>query len=85
MSNPVGAGRPRSREGYVSELILALRDIRIEQSRAILDIATEMDTPASSIGCWERGEREPTILSVERWAKALGYELDLHRIEDDRK
>lgn len=82
MPNPVGAGRPRSRSGHVSELILALRDIRIEQSRAILDIATEMDTPPSSIACWERGEREPTILSVERWAKALGYELDLHKIGD---
>ena len=77
MGVPVGTGiktRP------VSEIVRMLREIRIEQNISIINLAVDLDLHESSLSDYERGIREPHILIIERWAKALRHELDLHPI-----
>ncbi len=55
-----------------------LREIRIEKGWTQNYVAGIMDISGENIARWERGETSPTLNSLEKWAAALGYEIDLH-------
>ena len=58
-----------------------LKQIRMEQGLSKLSVATRMgktDESHQLIGHWEEGVHEPRLSSLEAWADALGYEIDLH-------
>ena len=80
MSHPIGGTKPIPRH-QTSEIIRLLREIRIERGITLLNLAIDIDIDESNLARFERGVDEPKILTIERWAKSLGYELDLHRIE----
>lgn len=56
-----------------------LKQIRMEQGLSKLTVATRMGLASDhQIANWEDGINDPRLSSLERWASALGYELDLH-------
>lgn len=79
MGVPVGN---KALTNHTCELINELRKIRIEKGISIVTLAVDMDVSETQLATWERGDRDPLFLTCERWAKALGYELDLHKIEE---
>ena len=80
MSLPVGTGRPATNLGRPSRIIRLLREIRIEKNISVLNLAIDIDVNESNLSRYERGVETPNILTIERWARSLGYELDLHPI-----
>ena len=80
MGLSVGSGRVGKTTGHPSEIIRMPREIRIEKSVSLINLAIDTDLHENSLSDYERGIREPSLLTVERWAKSLGYELDLHPI-----
>lgn len=80
MGLPVGTGRPATTHGRPSEIIRLLREIRIEKNISVLNLAIDIDVNESNLSRYERGVDTPNILTIERWARSLGYELDLHPI-----
>lgn len=62
----------------MSLLVKLLREIRIEKKITLVELARDLGTSYSNIADWERGVHEPKISSLEKWADALGYEIDLH-------
>lgn len=54
-----------------------LREIRIEKGWTQNHLAGKMDISNENIARWERGETSPTLNSLEKWAEALGYEIEL--------
>jgi transcriptional regulator with XRE-family HTH domain len=64
----------------ISPIVRELRRIRLEMKISRRDLAIDMDRPGRHdvIFNWEKGIHSPKINDVERWAEALGYELDLH-------
>lgn len=79
MGVPVGHG---IKTKPASEIIRMLREIRIEKGLSIITLSVDCDMSETALSDYERGQREPSILTCERWARALGYELDLHKIEE---
>lgn len=77
MGVPVGHG---IKTKPASEIIRMLREIRIEKGLSIITLSVDCDMSETALADYERGQREPSILTVECWARALGYELDLHPI-----
>lgn len=77
MGLPVGHG---IKTKPASEIIRMLREIRIEKGLSIVALSVDCDLNETTLADYERGQREPNILTIERWAKSLGYELDLHPI-----
>lgn len=63
-----------------TETVSNLRMIRMEQGLTQQVVADEIGCSKKQLGEWEIGDHSPSIRAVERWAKALGYELDLHPI-----
>jgi len=59
-----------------------LREIRIEKGWTQNYVAGIMDISSENIARWERGETSPTLNSLEKWAAALGYEIDLMLIRE---
>lgn len=58
-----------------------LKEIRMEQGLSKLTVITRMGIDPSAhhqITNWEENLSDPRLSSLERWAEALGYELDLH-------
>ena len=56
-----------------------LKPIRMEQGLSKHTVATRMGLATDhQIANWEAGIHDPRLSSLERWAAALGYELDLH-------
>ena len=64
------------------ETVSNLRMIRMEKGLTQQQLADEIETSKKQLGEWELGDHSPSIRAVERWAKALGYELDLHPIRE---
>lgn len=58
-----------------------LRTIRQKQGHSLADIASRIGITMTRLGCWERGNHRPTLDEVDRWAQALGYELELLPVE----
>ena len=77
MGLPVGHG---IKTKPASEIIRMLREIRIEKGLSIVALSVDCDLHETTLADYERGTAEPRILTIERWAKSLGYELDLHPI-----
>jgi len=61
----------------LSNLPKILKEIRLEKGLTCADVAGIMDTTNEIIARWERGDNAPNLTSLERWANALGYELEL--------
>ena len=55
-----------------------LREIRIEKALTQAQLATMVGTSPTIISEWENYRADRLLTSLERWADALGYELDLH-------
>lgn len=55
-----------------------LREIRIEKALTQAQLAIMVGTSPTIISEWENYRADPLLTSLERWAAALGYELDLH-------
>lgn len=58
-----------------------LKQIRMEQGLSKATIAERLGidpTAHRQLTNWEEGTSDPRLSSIERWADALGYELDLH-------
>jgi transcriptional regulator with XRE-family HTH domain len=68
--------------GAVTETVRALRERRKElgltqrQVGALLGYNSEQ-TGQAALAAWERGAREPGVVSLERWAEALGATLEV--------
>ena len=67
-----------------SPLIFELHRIRVEQhlSRRKLAIAMGITAWEGDIFNWEVGISSPNFRYIEPWVAALGYELDLHKLEE---
>lgn len=67
----------------VSPIIAELNKIRLERrlSRRALAVLMGVQPKDGYIARWEYGIHSPSLASIERWAEALGYELDLHQKE----
>jgi transcriptional regulator with XRE-family HTH domain len=62
----------------MSDIIKALREIRVERGQSLQKLATEMGMESPSGICnWESGKRSPTLPLLAHWADTLGYELTL--------
>ena len=59
-----------------------LREIRIEKALTQAQLATMVGTSPTIISEWENYRADPLLTSLERWADALGYELDLMLIRE---
>ena len=58
-----------------------LKQIRMEQGLSKATIVKRLGidpTAHHQLTDWEEGTSDPRLSSIERWADALGYELDLH-------
>lgn len=65
-----------------SPIILELRAIRKELHLPCRVLALRMNLrSATQLTDWENGVYSPRFATLERWADALGYELDLHQKE----
>ena len=63
-----------------SPLVLELRAIRRELGLSLTQVADRLEIRSSALSDWENGIHQPYLSSLELWASALGYELDLHPI-----
>lgn len=54
-----------------------LRRLRQQQGHSLAVVANRIGVTPTRLGCWERGNHRPTLDEVDRWASALGWELDL--------
>jgi transcriptional regulator with XRE-family HTH domain len=54
-----------------------LRDARKRQGLSLQDVANMVTgfTRRAYVANWESGQAVPSVLQLERWAHALGYEL----------
>ena len=59
-----------------------LREIRIEKGWTQNYVAGMMDISGVTAVGRVRGETSPTLNSLEKWAAALGYEIDLMLIRE---
>ena len=57
------------------EIGLLIRQIRIEKGLSQEDLAFDCELHRTYIGSLERGEKVPTILTLEKIAKALNISL----------
>ena len=53
------------------------REIRIERGWTQNFVAELIETSGAAIADWEAGRHEPKVSSLEKWANALGYEIEL--------
>jgi transcriptional regulator with XRE-family HTH domain len=62
----------------MSDIIKALREIRVEKGQSLQKLANEMGMESPTGICnWEKGRRSPTLPLLAHWAHTLGYELTL--------
>lgn len=66
----------------MNHIVTLLREIRIEKKITLVELARDLGTSYGNIADWERGIHEPKISSLEKWAAALGYEIDLMLIRE---
>jgi transcriptional regulator with XRE-family HTH domain len=66
---------------------IVLRRVREAANLSQEELASQAQLHRNYVGLLERGERTPTILIVERLAKALGTTMSklLRQVEDDMK
>jgi transcriptional regulator with XRE-family HTH domain len=55
---------------------------RTKRKISIASLSAELRLEAREIEIWESGKRNPRIGTAMRWAKALGYELELRRVSE---
>lgn len=60
-----------------SPIIRELREIRLAWKMPVEHVAFQADLGVRTLQYLERGDREPTLGTLERWADVLGYELVL--------
>ena len=63
-------------------LIQELKSIREELHISQCALSRFLGVSVNLIQKWETGKHCPSLANVELWARALGYELDLHKIEE---
>ena len=61
----------------VHPICQALREARQEAGLSMTALADKMGCSQAMICHMERGQRLPRLLMLDRWTKALGYELEL--------
>lgn len=61
-------------------IINELERIRREKRITRRDLAKSLGVNENTLACWESLQNDPRHTQVMQWAKALGYELDLHYI-----
>ncbi len=66
----------------MSPIIRELISIRRERGLSRIAVATTAGFTESALTKWELNKNLPTIENVEAWAGALGFELDLHLIQN---
>lgn len=54
-----------------------LRQERQRREWTLPDLADRLGVSPAAVGAWERGDRNPTIPQVQRWADLFGLRLDL--------
>lgn len=55
-----------------SLLVLELRQARIERGLTQQDVARLAQLTKTSLGYYERGQKQPSLPALSRWAGALG-------------
>ncbi|MFR9767073.1 helix-turn-helix domain-containing protein [Nocardia sp. SC052] len=66
-------------------LILGLREIRIQRQMSLADVATEMGIDQSQVSRLESGSTNPTMSTIRRYAKAVMgvFRVQTFKWEDD--
>lgn len=59
-----------------------LQAIRVLQDHRQSDLAEALTVSQAQISQWENGLYEPSIGNFMVWAAALGYKVELYRLED---
>ena len=73
-------GRPVQMTRSQNRIIISLRLARLSQELTQADLAKKLGRSRESLAKWETGlVNPPSLWMVERWAKALGYEVRLVR------
>lgn len=90
-AGPGGSGR-RSRfpgfdalAGRRHELVQSLAEQRVERGLSQTEVAARMGTSQSAVARLEAGDADPRLSTLERYAAALGGQLDVRlQIEEDQ-
>lgn len=86
MSLSRGPGRPPGPTYlFPDPIITELIKIREELGVSRVAIAEAVGVAKVSVDKWENETNDPGFRKVVAWAKALGYELDLHPIPEKKK
>ena len=71
-------GRPIQMTRSQSRIITYLRLARLSKDLTQADLAKKLNRSRESLARWEAGlVNPPSLWMVEKWAKALGYEIRL--------
>jgi transcriptional regulator with XRE-family HTH domain len=71
-------GRPVQMTRSQNHIIISLRLARLSQDLTQADLAKKLGRSRESLARWEAGlVNPPSLWMVEKWAKALGYEVRL--------
>lgn len=60
-----------------AEIVEALRLARLDRTLSLRAVCAATGVPVSSLSEWEWRRHDPTLSSLDRWARALGFELTL--------
>lgn len=66
--------KPKFTPHFICQELCTLRQ---KQGHSLALVASRIGVTPTRLGCWERGNHRPTLDEVDRWAQALGWELDL--------
>lgn len=76
---PEAARAPRT--GHVHPLV---KELRLERQKQLSQqkLAAKLGYSSPSVNGWEYGHAQPTVGVVAEWARVLGFELVLRKIEE---
>lgn len=66
-------------------IVLALTNRRARLGLTYAEVTSRGGPNPASIHAWEHGHKAPTLTSLRRWAKALGYELTTYPAVNNTK
>ncbi|PPJ07769.1 hypothetical protein C5E44_29420 [Nocardia nova] len=88
-----GIAEPTDRDVLAAEvadeqlnLVLGLRDIRIQRGMSVAQVADLMGIDQSQVSRFESGSTNPTMSTIRRYAKTVMgvFRVQVHKFEDDR-
>ena len=67
----------------VNELILTLKELRLEAGLSQRAVASTMGMSQPNYQRLETATYQPTISTFQAWARSLGYQVELNLVKDE--